>query len=65
MLGLLQNDVLLNSRQEIYMTEIEVMAIEFLLEYAQHTPPEQWIISPEIKEWIYELLMKLNKEMHL
>ena len=43
------------------MTEEEATVYAYCLEYAQHTPPDQWNLSPEIKEWIRELVMKVDK----
>lgn len=42
------------------ITESEAMALSFCLEYAEHTPPEQWNLSPEMKEWLREILIKLD-----
>lgn len=42
------------------MTESDAMALSFCLEYAEHTPPEQWNLSPEMKEWLREILIKLD-----
>ena len=42
------------------MTEGEVAAYAFCLEYAQHVPPDQWNLSPEMKEWVRELILKVD-----
>lgn len=47
------------------LTHEEVMAYEYCLEYAQHTPPDQWNLNPEIKEWLGKIIMKIEKEKHL
>jgi hypothetical protein len=49
----------------ITMSEEEAAAYVYCLEYAQHTPPDQWNLSPEIKEWLGKILMKIEKEKHL
>lgn len=43
------------------MTEEETAAYAYCLEYAQHIPPDQWNLSPEMKEWVRELIMKVDK----
>jgi hypothetical protein len=43
------------------MIECEAAAYAYCLEYAQHISPDQWNLSPEIKEWMHKLIMKVDK----
>jgi hypothetical protein len=47
------------------MTEEEAAAYAYCLEYAQHTPTDQWNLSPEMKEWLGKIIMKIEKEKQL
>jgi hypothetical protein len=51
------------------MTECEAVAYAYCLEYAQHTPPHKWNLSPEMKEWVCKLIIHVDEikeqEKHL
>lgn len=43
------------------MTEIELMALEYALEYVKQVPPDQWNLSPENQQWLREIFIKLEQ----
>ena len=45
------------------MTEEEAAAYAYCLEYAQHTPPDQWNLRPEIKEWLGKIELTDTKKI--
>ena len=47
-----------------YYTYVDQTSFDDMTD-AQHTPPGQWNLSPEIKEWLGKITMKIEKEKQL